>query len=305
MTQGQSLGSRVVSFFGRLFRSIKWMLVGAVLFGAIAVWMLHDRGWLHVAIGPPVSSPVTLGDDSEVGTGLGVSGRGQAYGIFVSLSEFPRGPNEEYRNLPGHVNLAREVADSFLRARIMQPDQAIVLMEGEATPEGFHLAVEQLFGRVTRDDLFIVYFATHGGDEHLEMHNGVMLTTDMLRDDLRNVRAGQAVFIADACYSGSMNFAAPSPSTESTLWHGLYSTTDRTPSYGEYMSRALIAAMSEVGTDDGSVTLDDLFVAVQADLATSTLPLSPERRDEMRANITGDGRAVLWRTHRRFIASVE
>jgi hypothetical protein len=305
MTHGQQLGSRVFSWIGRLFRSIKWMSVGAVLSAGLMLWALHDRGWLHVAIGPPASTSVTLGDDSEIGTGLGVSGRGQAYGIFVSLSEFPRGADAEYRNLPGHARLAREVADSFLRARIMHPDHAIVLMEGEATPENFHAAVEQMLGRVTRDDLFIVYFATHGGEGHLEMHDGVMLTADEMRNDLRNLRAGQALFIADACYSGSMNFAAPSPSTESTLWHGLYSTTDRTPSYGEYLSHALIAGIGEVGADDGSVTLDDLFVAVQADLATSTLPLTPERRDEMRANIMGDGRAVLWRTHRRFIASTE
>ncbi|MCC6563858.1 hypothetical protein IT087_03115 [Candidatus Uhrbacteria bacterium] len=256
----------------------------------------YHRGWLEVRLNfeefAEATGP-TRPDEEFVGTGLGATGRGRAYGIFVSLSEFPPDEHGASRNLPGHALLAQRVADAFIGTHIMRRDDAIVLMDEAATVQRFNEAVVRLSLAVGPEDLAIIYFATHGGVNQLELRHGEMLTESMLQADLALLHAGEGLFIADACHSGSLAHATPRP-FGTILWNRLFSTGETTFSFGEHLSSAIIHVLPMLGADDSRVTLGDLLAAVQDRMRVSTEPLTDEQRDQMQVNAVGDRDAMLW-----------
>ncbi len=90
--------------------------------------------------------------------------------------------------------------------------------------------------------------------------------------------------------------------TDGAVWHGLYSTSATTLSYGEFMSNALIELVPRLGRDDGAVTMEDLLMAVQDRVRPR---LSSDQRTQMDVNALGDGDAVLWRVRLSRTASRE
>ncbi|MEK7473192.1 MAG: C13 family peptidase [Patescibacteria group bacterium] len=303
MTHGRPFGSGVIGWIGKVFRRLMFAVFVLMLGATCCLGYAIRRGWLqyelHVGDQSETSSP--RAEAPSLGTGLGVSGRGRAYGIFVSLWEFPPATDGASRDLSGHRDLARRMADAFIRARIMDPEHAIVLMDEHATPDEFRAAVIRQSIRVTREDLVVVYFGTHGGEHSLELHDHASLTEAELRAHLISLRPGQGLFLADACRSGSLNLAIPTAQeTDGAIWHGLYSTSATAPSYGEFMSNALIELVPRLGRDDGVVTMEDLLMAVQDRVRPR---LSSEQRTQMDVNALGDGDAMLWRVRLSRIAS--
>lgn len=306
MTHGRLFGSGVIGWIGRVFRRLMFAVFVLMLGATCCLGYAVRRGWLqyelHVGDQPETSSP-SRAEAPSLGTGLGVTGRGRAFGIFVSLWEFPPAADGASRDLRGHRDLARRMADAFIRARIMDPDHAIVLMDEHATLDEFRAAVIRQSIRLTREDLVIVYFGTHGGENSLELHDRASLAEAELRAHLMSLRPGQGIFIADACRSGSLNWAMPTAhETDGAIWHGLYSTSATTLSYGEFMSNALIELVPRLGRDDGAVTMEDLLMAVQDRVRPR---LSSDQRTQMDVNALGDGDAVLWRVRLTRIASRE
>lgn len=303
MTHGRPFGSGVIGWFGNLFRRLMFAAFVLMLGAACCLGYAVRRGWLqyelHIGEHPETSSP--RAEAPSQGTGLGATGRGRAFGIFVSLWEFPPAADGASRDLRGHRDLARRMADAFIRARIMDPDHAIVLMDEHATPDEFGDAVTRQSTRLTREDLLIVYFGTHGGADSLELHDRTGITEAELRAHLISLHPGQGLFLADSCHSGSLNWAMPTEEeTGGAIWHGLYSTSATTLSYGEFMSNALIELVPRLGRDDGAVTMEDLLMAVQDRVRPR---LSSDQRTQMDVNALGDGDAVLWRVRLTRIAS--
>ncbi len=175
-------------------------------------------------------------------------------------------------------------------------------MDEDATLDAFRAAVVRQSIRVTREDLVIVYFGTHGGENSLELRDRASLTEAELRAHLTSLQPGQGLFIADACHSGSLNWAMPTVAETGAVWHGLYSTGATSLSYGEFMSNALVELVPRLGRDDGAVTMEDLLMAVQDRVRPR---LSSEQRTQMDVNALGDGDAVLWRVRLSRTASRE
>lgn len=195
------------------------------------------------------------------------------------------------------------MADAFIGTHIMRRDDAIVLMDEAATLTRFHEAVISQSLAVGPEDLVIIYFATHGGENQLEMRGGMMLTEVSLQADLALLRTGEGLFIADACYSGSLSHATPRPF--GILWNRLFSTGETTFSYGEHLSNALVQVLPMLGADDPRVTFGDLLAAVQDRMRVSGELLTDEQRDQMQVNAVGDRDAMLWHAHTLPIMSDE
>ncbi|MCK9361125.1 C13 family peptidase [Patescibacteria group bacterium] len=300
MTHGRQFGSGVIWWIKGVYRRLVRSVILLTITAAFLAGYAYSRDWLEVElhVTGSLEEAAMAADVPRSGTGLGVTGRGRAYGIFVTVSDFPG----EDRNLPGHSGLARRVADAFIRARIMEREHAIILMDEQATPDAFREAVARQRLRLTREDLVIVYFATHGGENSLELYGGTSINESEIQTELAFLHAGQGLFIADACHSGSLDWAMPGRGEAGTLWHGLYSTGAASISYAEYFSNAIVELAPLLGRDDGDVTMEELLAGVQARTRSR---LSSGMRLEMESNALGEGDAVLWRVSRPAVASRE
>lgn len=306
MTRGPQFGSVVIRWIGGVYRRFTRTVFALLLLVAGGSGYAFSRGWLEVRLNLEefVEQTGSVRVDEEfVGTGLGPTGRGSAHGIFVALSEFPPSESGEGRNLPGHARLARRMADAFIGTRIMRREDAIVLQDEQATPQRFHEAVMSLAMAVDREDLVIIYFATHGGVNSLEMREGTSLAEATIQADLTLLLPAQGLLIVDACHSGSLDAATPPRLPGMAMWNRLYSTRETTFSYGEYLSDALIEVLPMLGANDGRVTVGDLVSAVQDRMRLTTSILSEEQRDQMQVNAIGERDAMLWYARSLPIAS--
>lgn len=304
MTRGPQFGS-VVSWCKDAYRRFVRTAFVLLLIAAGGSGYGISRGWIEVSLNLEEFIPQTDSvrvDEEFVGTGLGPTGRGSAHGIFISLSQFPPAEDGTSRNLPGHTRLARRVADAFISTHIMRREDAIVLMDEQATLQRFHEAVVNLTTAVDNEDLVIIYFATHGGVNSVELRDGASLAEATIQAELQLLRPAQGLLIVDACHSASLDAATPSH-LPGVLWNGLFSTTEPAFSYGEYLSDALIDVLPMLGANDGRVTLGDLLLAAQDHIRLSTRVMSDERRNQMQVNAIGERDAMLWYARTLPIAS--
>ncbi|NNF57514.1 MAG: hypothetical protein HKN04_04665 [Rhodothermaceae bacterium] len=134
-------------------------------------------------------------------------------GLFVGISDYAGRLN----NLAYTAQDATLVRDALVQGTGMNPQDAIVLTDRQATREAFRNALRDLAARTDENTLFVLFYSGHGGqyprsggsqvtdpdgqDESIELVDGEILD-DELNTLLGQLRARNQLIVLDACYSG-------------------------------------------------------------------------------------------------------
>jgi hypothetical protein len=143
------------------------------------------------------------------------AGGGQVYGIFAGISDYPGSEND----LAYTADDAVRVRNAMIQGVGMQPNNGVLLTDGQATRGNLRSAVQTLSARMGPNDTFILFYSGHGSrvprsdfqstdpdalDETLELHDGA-ITDDEMADLLATVPAGRTILLFDACFSGGFS----------------------------------------------------------------------------------------------------
>jgi hypothetical protein len=143
------------------------------------------------------------------------SGAGQVYGVFAGISDYPGTEND----LAYTADDAVRVRNAMIQGVGMQPNNGILLTDGQATRGNVTNAIQSLSNRMGPNDTFVLFYSGHGSrvprsefqptdpdalDETLELHDGA-ITDDQMRDLLDPVPAGRTILLFDACFSGGFS----------------------------------------------------------------------------------------------------
>lgn len=188
--------------------------------------------------------------------GNSASPNGTVYGVFVGISDYGGSNNLEYT-----ADDARRLAGAFQRTGIIRQGNAIVLTDGEATPQRVSHAIRTIGQRVTERDTFVFFFDGHGSANQISLRQGSM-DEGALSALLDGVRGRQLV-VLDSCHAGSLSGVVQGRANRT----GLFSSRAEESSYvadelraGGYLAHAMIEAV-ETGADsngDGMVQLSEL-----------------------------------------------
>lgn len=240
---------------------------------------------------PGASGPFTLsytssarpvvGPNGAAPTG-GIAGRqgsGNMYGVFVGITDYGgRG------DLFGCADDARQLAQSYINARLGSAAQFIVLTDAEATTTAVRSAFSQMAGRVGPNDVFMFFHSGHG-NRHASQNRALdpdgFVETIVLRDGEVNahemaqlfntVRADVGMLALDSCYSGG--FARAFGSSPNRF--GMYSSEEDVLSQvaqryqaGGYLSYFLRRGVTEADSNsDGSLRAGELADYLQRQFA--------------------------------------
>ncbi len=138
---------------------------------------------------------------------------GQIYGIFAGISDYP-GSDSDLSYTDQDATRAR---DALINGAGMSPDNAITLLNDQATIDNLRAAIDRLAGQIDREDTFVLFYSGHGSradrsggpdsadpdgiDESIVLYDGEVLD-DELNDLFANVSAGTTLLVLDSCFSG-------------------------------------------------------------------------------------------------------
>lgn len=215
------------------------------------------------------------------------------YGIFVGISDYSslRRTQDGW----GDLDFTREDAivarDALIESASMPPQNAITLLDGEATLENVRRAFDDLATRIDENDTFVFFYSGHGGqelspsgpnaadadgyDETLALANGVILD-DEVNQLFGKINATTSLIILDSCFSGG--FAKDVVSRPGRM--GLFSSDEDVPSLvaakfqaGGYLSYFFKEAIQNGRADedaDGAINAMELSQYIHSRYSTET-----------------------------------
>jgi hypothetical protein len=133
---------------------------------------------------------------------------GQVVGVFAGITDYPGG-----NDLQLCADDARRMAEAFVRAGIIRPEDALVLTDAQATRANVMGALQQLAPRAGQGGTVVFFFSGHGdrqadtnGDELDGQDESIVLYDGELNDDeLAGALAASPArdFVGlDTCYAG-------------------------------------------------------------------------------------------------------
>jgi len=146
---------------------------------------------------------------------LGVMAHGMRYALIIGINDYPGEDND----LVYSTNDAIAIADVLLRDEKWCEENVFVLLDAGATKEVIADVLFSLAGKVSTDDLLLLYFSGHGAaapeeppydeldgyDEYICAYGsalGEFIRDDELSEWLNSITVGTLVVVLDTCYSG-------------------------------------------------------------------------------------------------------
>lgn len=165
--------------------------------------------WNPAPTQPPIVTPTPIpAPNPAPGPTAPPSSSGRVVGVFAGISDYPSGSD-----LAHCADDARNMAQAFIQAGIINQADAIVLMDHQATRRNLTNAIRELSARLGTNDTLVVFFSGHGdnrpdnnGDEMDGMDETIILADGVMVDDelVEQLRAarGRDLLALDSCYSG-------------------------------------------------------------------------------------------------------
>ncbi len=139
-----------------------------------------------------------------------VPGR-RVHGLFIGISDYGG-----FGDLPFCVEDATRLHDSLRDKFGMQPDDAILLTNQKATMQAVEDALHQIAQRASADDVVVVFYSGHGGQQPIEQHTAQdpdakdetlvlidgEMTDDAFSELMDEMQAGTQLVILDSCFAG-------------------------------------------------------------------------------------------------------
>ncbi|MES3007650.1 MAG: pre-peptidase C-terminal domain-containing protein [Pseudomonadota bacterium] len=138
---------------------------------------------------------------------------GQIYGIFAGISDYP-GTDSDLSYTDQDATRAR---DALINGAGMSPDNAITLLNDQATVGNLRAAIDRFAAQIDPEDTFVLFYSGHGSrsdrsggpdnadpdglDESIVLYDGEVLD-DELNGLFSNVAAGTTLLVLDSCFSG-------------------------------------------------------------------------------------------------------
>lgn len=202
-------------------------------------------------------------------------GNSKVFGVFAGIADYPGTGND----LSFTDQDAIRTRDALIRGAGMDPDNAITLLDEDATRANFEDAITELAARMSPQDTFVLFYSGHGDqvtrsegfessdpdgqDETIELYDGAVLDNE-LNDMLAQINVGKTLIVLDSCFSGG--FAKDIISVPGRM--GLFSSEEDVTSQvaskfqaGGYLSFFFEEALTEDYADrnsDGSLNAIEL-----------------------------------------------
>jgi hypothetical protein len=223
--------------------------------------------------------------------------RGNVYGVFVGVSDYPGSDDD----LAYTADDARRIAAALERGGGMGSGSGIVLTDADATVANVRRAIQDVGARLGPDDVFVFFFSGHGSrvprsaperadpdalDETIEMYDGP-ITDNEFSELLSLVPARVSLVVLDACFSGG--FAKDVISAPGRM--GLFSSEEDVTSQvaakfraGGYLAQFVADAVGEGLAD------------ADGDNALTAIELSQYLHERYRVDVKAVGSAEFVRT---------
>lgn len=173
------------------------------------------------------------------------SGGRQIYGLFTGIADYPG----EDLDLDLTDDDANRVREALMTGAGMSSQNAISLLNSDATLANFRDGIEQIAEKANRDDIVVIFYSGHGSriaraggpnnqdpdglDETIELYDGSLID-DELGNLLDGIHAGTVLVVLDSCFSGG--FAKEIVSAPGRM--GLFSSEEDVTSQVAYKFRA-------------------------------------------------------------------
>ena len=215
---------------------------------------------------------------------------GGVYGVFVGISDYPGDDND----LDYTADDARRARDAIVRGGGMDPDNAIVLTDRDATVANVQAAFRDMGRRVGPDDTFIYFYSGHGDrvrrtspersdpdalDETIELYDAA-IRDNAMSDLLGLVDARISLVVLDSCFSGGFSKDAISAPGRMGFFSSEEDVTSQVAAKfeaGGYLSRFLIDGVGDRRADR------------DRDGAISAIELSDYIHERYRSDVDADG----------------
>lgn len=172
------------------------------------------------------------------------------YAVVVGVGQYTAMPKLRYTGDDARLFYAHLKSD---QGGALPPSQITLLLEEDATQRNIAYALRQMSQRADENDVIIFYFSGHGlsrsflpidfdGYQHQLGHEEVFRI-------LQNSRAQHKLCIADACYSGGLDYTADLASKG-------YASSSSQPLYREY-ERAESGIALLMSSSAGEPSLED------------------------------------------------
>lgn len=241
---------------------------------------LRDNGRYHIIAtsynsGETGTYQVTLQSGAAPSAPVSIPSGGGVYGLFVGISDYPG----DDIDLSFCAEDAEQFAGAMTRGGGMPSGNGIILTDSDATTSNVRSALREIGGRMSSDDLFILFYSGHGGrierasgfersdpdgvDETLHLYDDD-ITDNELSALLDDIDARITILVLDACFSGG--FAKDVISVPGRM--GFFSSEEDVTSMvaakflaGGYLARFAADAVGEHLADsdrDGEITALEL-----------------------------------------------
>ena len=163
---------------------------------------------------PPSTGPSTPPSDPSAAPTGPIAAPGDATRVWVvsaGITDYPDAAN----HLPECANDARKIVEALHNQGLSTTDTEFLLVDGQATVQGIHHAIEQVASRIQPNDTFVFFWSGHGGqatattsdpneldghDEFIFVYDGEILD-DTMAQWMDSVHA-LSLFSLDSCFSG-------------------------------------------------------------------------------------------------------
>jgi hypothetical protein len=199
--------------------------------------------------------------------------QGRVYGLFAGISDYPGDDSD----LNYTAEDATRIRDALVRGGGMRAEDAMTLVDGDATIGNVTAAIRDIGRRMQPEDTFVMFYSGHGGqvqrggptptdpdamDETLTLYDGSLLDDDLaaLFDEIDE---GTVLLWLDSCFSGG--FAKDIVSAPGRM--GIFSSEEDITSNvaskfraGGYLSAFLDEAIAQGLADDD---MNDSITAIE------------------------------------------
>lgn len=140
----------------------------------------------------------------------------QRWAVVVGISQYRFSGPGGFENLDFADNDAKDFYKKLLELG-WEEDHISLLVDEQATKRGIEYALESWLRRSGRDDLVLIFWATHGWPDPEDSEKAYFATydsrpsdlssglrMDRVRQSIQERRAKNVVFIADTCHSGKV-----------------------------------------------------------------------------------------------------